>query len=264
MVAQGESVGKVGNTGTCSQGAHLHLTMSPLEGGWASGTTVDPYEYIQSHLTCNIDPKGSLMSVDCEQIFGWAQDPDTPEQDISTRLFFDGPSSDPNAANDMVPADREHGALCEVIDSCDHGFTMPSPYSLFDGVDHAVHVYGIDSGTNEAIELGGSPKTLACLPALDGLRRTIADPEVLAAWKQAKAEGLSGAAMTARISGVIAAQVAAKDYVSKHLREGAVDVRCSDMSSAERGVFKRVAKKLGIAVVDESRTATPHFHLNFV
>jgi len=88
--------------------------------------------------------------------------------------------------------------------------------------------------------------------------------EVLAAWKLAKNEGLTGDAMHARITRVIAAQVADKDYVSKHLREGAVDVRCTDMSSAERGMFKKTAKKLGIAVVDESRTATPHFHLNFV
>ena len=87
---------------------------------------------------------------------------------------------------------------------------------------------------------------------------------VLAAWKQAKAEGLIGEAMAARMTGVIAAQVAAKDYVSKHMREGAVDVRCTDMSSAERVIFRRMAKKLGIAVVDESATATPHFHLNFV
>ena len=88
--------------------------------------------------------------------------------------------------------------------------------------------------------------------------------EVLAAWEQAKVQGLAGDAMQARITEVIAAQVAAKDYVSKHLRAGAVDVRCSDMSKAQRVVFKRVARKLGIAVVDESRTATPHYHLNFV
>jgi len=36
------------------------------------------------------------------------------------------------------------------------------------------------------------------------------------------------------------------------------------MSKAQRVAFKRVARQLGIAVVDESRTATPHFHLNFV
>ncbi len=88
--------------------------------------------------------------------------------------------------------------------------------------------------------------------------------QVQAAWAQAKGEGLTGAEILTRITEVIAAQVADKDYVSKHLREGAVDVRCSDMSKAQRVVFKRAAKKLGIAVVDESRTATPHFHLNFV
>ena len=88
--------------------------------------------------------------------------------------------------------------------------------------------------------------------------------EVLAAWEQAKAQELAGEAMLTRITEVIATQVVDKDYVSKHLREGAVDVRCSDMSKAQRVAFKRVARQLGIAVVDESRTATPHFHLNFV
>ena len=87
---------------------------------------------------------------------------------------------------------------------------------------------------------------------------------VKAAWEAAKREGLDGEGKLARLTGVIARQVADGDYVSKHLREGAVDVRCADMSEPERAVFKRVARKLGIAVVDESRTATPHFHLNFV
>jgi hypothetical protein len=84
------------------------------------------------------------------------------------------------------------------------------------------------------------------------------------AWRAARAEGADTEATLARLTAVITAQVAAGDYVSKHLREGAVDVRCSDLSAAHRKVFKKIAKKLGIAVVDESRTATPHFHLNFV
>lgn len=87
---------------------------------------------------------------------------------------------------------------------------------------------------------------------------------VQAAWDEARGAGLDRAAILARLTEVIAAQVAAGDHVSKHLREGAVDVRCADMSAAERGVFKRLARKLDIAVVDESRTNTPHFHLNFV
>lgn len=88
--------------------------------------------------------------------------------------------------------------------------------------------------------------------------------QVRAAWVAARKAGLDPAATLAAIHGVIAAQVAAGDYVSKHLRAGAVDVRSSDMARAERATFKRLARELGIAVVDESRTATPHFHLNFV
>jgi len=84
------------------------------------------------------------------------------------------------------------------------------------------------------------------------------------AWQAARREGLDAGERLARLTEVIAGQVARGDYVSKPLREGAVDVRSSDMSEAERAVFKRLARKLGVAVVDESRTATPHFHLNFV
>ena len=87
---------------------------------------------------------------------------------------------------------------------------------------------------------------------------------VQAAWSAARGEKLDEAAMLARLTEVIAAQVAARDYVSKHLRAGAVDVRCSDMSAAERKLFKKLARAQAIAVVDESATATPHFHLNFV
>jgi hypothetical protein len=47
------------------------------------------------------------------------------------------------------------------------------------------------------------------------------------------------------ITAVIAAQVAAGDYVSKHLREGAVDVRCSDMSRAERAKLQAARPRFG-------------------
>lgn len=88
--------------------------------------------------------------------------------------------------------------------------------------------------------------------------------QVREAWSAARKAGLDAAATLAAINAVITTQVAAGDFVSKHLRAGAVDVRCSDMSKAERATFKRLARSLDIAVVDESRTATPHFHLNFV
>jgi hypothetical protein len=85
---------------------------------------------------------------------------------------------------------------------------------------------------------------------------------VAEAYAQARAGG-RGAALAA-LTTVIRAQVAAGDYVSKHLREGAVDVRCTGLDKRERATLKRLAKARGIAVVDESRTSTPHYHLNFV
>ena len=97
-----------------------------------------------------------------------------------------------------------------------------------------------------------------------GYANRSAAAQVQAAWAAARKAGLDAAATLAAVVAVITKQVAAGDFVSKHLRAGAVDVRCSDMARAERATFKRLARKLGIAVVDESRTATPHFHLNFV
>ncbi len=88
--------------------------------------------------------------------------------------------------------------------------------------------------------------------------------QVQAAWVAAHKAKLDADAILAAVSAVIVTQVAAGDFVSKHLREGAVDVRCSDMARSERAILKRLARGLDIALVDESRTSTPHFHLNFV
>ncbi|RYE92668.1 MAG: M23 family metallopeptidase, partial [Myxococcales bacterium] len=55
-VKRGDIIGHVGNTGTCTTGPHLHLTMAPGVDGFKGGTTVDPYAYIQGHLTCGPPP----------------------------------------------------------------------------------------------------------------------------------------------------------------------------------------------------------------
>ncbi|VAW85720.1 hypothetical protein MNBD_GAMMA18-516 [hydrothermal vent metagenome] len=59
----------------------------------------------------------------------------------------------------------------------------------------------------------------------------------------------------------IGSQVKKGIYISKHLKEGAVDIRSRDMSSDEKTKFKRVAK--GFAVVVILETTPPHFHLQF-
>jgi len=43
-----QPIGRVGNTGDCSKGAHLHLTISPTIKGVFSGKVIDPESFIDS------------------------------------------------------------------------------------------------------------------------------------------------------------------------------------------------------------------------
>ncbi|PCC68527.1 Myxococcales GC_trans_RRR domain-containing protein/MYXO-CTERM domain-containing protein [Nannocystis exedens] len=183
-VTKGQQVGQVGNTGSCSQGAHLHLTMAPAVNGVFQGTTVDPYAYIIERLECNLAPIGYLDETGCEHIVGWSQDPTAPDSVIPTHLYFDGPAGDPNAVGVAIDADVHRDDLCMAIGSCQHGFRMPTPLSVQDGQPHAVHAYGIDTQGGNNPELGSSPRTLQCPPPrLTGVRRRVASVDVLGAWQ---------------------------------------------------------------------------------
>ena len=184
-VAIGQQVGQVGNTGSCSFGAHLHLNFSDHATGYWTGSSIDPYAYITQHLTCNDPPVGNLDEAGCETIWGWTQDPTMPDAAIAAHVYFNGPAGDPNAISVAATADVYRDDLCMAINSCNHGFRVPTPLSLHDGLPHAVHAYGIDSeGSGNNPQLGASPKTLTCAPpALTGVRRHIADSGVLTAWQ---------------------------------------------------------------------------------
>jgi len=184
-VSIGQQVGQVGNTGSCSFGAHLHLTMSDHATGYYTGTTIDPYAYITQHLTCNDPPIGDLDDAGCASISGWTQDPTMPEVAIAAHVYFNGPAGDPDAISVPITANVYRDDLCMAINSCSHGYRLSPPLSLLDGAPHDVHVYGIDAeGSGNNPELAGSPKTLMCPPpALDGARRRLADDGVLAAWR---------------------------------------------------------------------------------
>ncbi len=183
-VTKGQQVGQVGNTGDCSQGAHLHLTMAPAADGVFQGTTVDPYAYIIERLECNLAPIGHLDDAGCDNIVGWSQDPSAPDSVIPTHLYFNGPAGDPNAVGVAIDADLVRDDLCMAINSCQHGFSMPTPLSVQDGLPHNVHAYGIDSQGGANPELGSSPRTLMCpLPQLEGVRRRIESLDVLNAWQ---------------------------------------------------------------------------------
>ncbi len=181
-VNMGDQVGQVGKTGTCANGAHLHLTMSDHADGYGSGTTVDPYVYITTHTICNDPPTGALDSADCSGIVGWAQDPNTPDTALQAHVYFNGPAGDPAAASVAIGAGIQRDDLCMQLGSCGHGFRMPVPLSLLDNVPHDVRAYAIDSegGTNPEL---ASMKTVTCgPPTLAGMRRHITAPEVMTAW----------------------------------------------------------------------------------
>lgn len=191
-IAQSDIVGKIGRTGTCATGPHLHLTMSPQQGGWASGTTVDPYKYIEAHQTCNQAPKGVFDAAGCDALTGWAQDPDAPTLPIDVHLYIGGPAGDANAYGMPLHANLVRNDLCVPLGSCNHGFSAPPPLSFFDGLSHPVYAYAIDAKGGPNTALGSKPLLCQALPIpmtrIGVVRRRVAGADVLAAWHVASAQ----------------------------------------------------------------------------
>lgn len=188
-VKMGDTVGRVGNTGTCSFGAHLHMTMAPTLGGYASGTTVDPIGYMNAHKTCNRTPKGAFDGASCAGISGWAQDPDAPTAAIHVHLSIGGPAGDPKAYGLSVKADISRPDLCGPLGSCAHGFSALLPLGLRDGVERSVFAYAIDSAGGANAGLG--EKKIKCdvpAPPTGVVKRRLANADVLKAWKFATVE----------------------------------------------------------------------------
>jgi hypothetical protein len=87
--------------------------------------------------------------------------------------------------------------------------------------------------------------------------------EVLASYKDAKAKGQRKRELVKTLKATIAAQIARGEYVSKHLKSGAVDVRSRDMTPDREKAFRAaVAAEPGVHLVDERKSAEPHLHLS--
>lgn len=127
-------------------------------------------------------PVGAV-TVDCERVEGWAQDPDDPAAAIPVHLYFDGPAGDPAATAIAVTANLSLQSGCDG-DQCAHGFRATLPLSRHDGAPHPVHAYGIDT-VDPNLELSLSPAVYTCapLPITAGVKRHIINPDILNAWK---------------------------------------------------------------------------------
>jgi murein DD-endopeptidase MepM/ murein hydrolase activator NlpD len=50
-IAIGKPIGKVGNTGSASRGAHLHLTVGPTQQSVFAGAVFDPEKFIDQQMS---------------------------------------------------------------------------------------------------------------------------------------------------------------------------------------------------------------------
>jgi len=86
--------------------------------------------------------------------------------------------------------------------------------------------------------------------------------EIKKAYDDGKKAKKSRAVIVKDMTKVIEAQIKKGKYISKHLRAGAVDIRSWDMSSTEKGAFRKACK--GITKSDPIlETTPPHWHLQF-
>lgn len=110
--------------------------------------------------------RGNLDSVSCDQIAGWAQDPNSPSTAISVDLYLDGPAGT-GVDLGRFTAGNARSDLCTAIGSCDHGFSIQTPESLYDGHAHTIYAYGIavTPGLSNALLGSGS---LHCAATLTG------------------------------------------------------------------------------------------------
>jgi|GEM_PF-1730525 len=89
--------------------------------------------------------------------------------------------------------------------------------------------------------------------------------QIKAAYDAGKKEGGSADKIIEAMTTVIRAQVATGVYISKHLKDGAVDIRITDMGPDEAADFrKQVSESDDIIEVGLEETKPPHFHLELV
>ena len=91
--------------------------------------------------------------------------------------------------------------------------------------------------------------------------RTALLREVVRAYRRARRKRLSHRAARAALARVIRSQVLRGEYLSAHLRNGAVDIRSYDMSRRQRRLLRQLARSDADILLLKQERHPPHFHL---
>jgi len=109
---------------------------------------------------CNNLPEGWLDSATCDEINGWARDPDTTSP-IRVHVYADGPAGQGTIiANELADLYRSDLPFADK----NHGYSIPTPSNIKDGQSHTIYVYAIDSGGGDNPLLNNSPQSISCSP----------------------------------------------------------------------------------------------------
>lgn len=137
---------------TCPGAGHLSWRMVEEGVEWFGEAT--PAAPVQVNCSASAYD-GSLESVDCGSIVGWAWDARQPDTPINVEVLIDGVSQGQVTANaarpDLVAAGKGDGR---------HGFSLPTPQAAKDNRVHTIAVRFPDGGA-----LANSPRTLQCSSA---------------------------------------------------------------------------------------------------
>lgn len=186
-LAKGERINRVDNEfGGTPTTIHLHYNIKQDVAGLGF-IFVSPYmslvESYRELLGIGGETIGDAAVDSCSAVVGWAHDENAPDEAISVQVYFDGAPGDPEAVGVEVLADEYRESLCEMLGSCEHGFTLELPRSLQDGQEHPIKLFSGGSEDSAASEIETASSFTCDTPAIpSGVLRRIDGPEVVSAW----------------------------------------------------------------------------------
>ncbi len=105
--------------------------------------------------------KGYHDFSDCATTYGWACDTSSYPETL-TVYIYDGPISNNKLLGTTIAnISAEQGVCNECGNTCNHRFSFSMPTSIYDGQQHQIYVYAMDTSDTLRV-LANSPKTITC------------------------------------------------------------------------------------------------------